>query len=130
VRSSIQGLLLCLIILSVGCTCGNQVLTEQDSPDGRYVAALFERNCGATTDYVIAVNIRDREESLAGTTSDDVLLVSGLPSIEIRWEGPRQLVVQLPVLRGTEQVYRRTSSWRDVAIAYRQVSRTSGSAHY
>jgi hypothetical protein len=39
-------------------TCGTEVVQEVVSPQGHLVAAQYERNCGATTDYVNGVAIR------------------------------------------------------------------------
>lgn len=38
--------------------CGEDLVTEKASPDGRYVASLMSRNCGATTKYVAHINLR------------------------------------------------------------------------
>ena len=38
--------------------CREQTITEKTSPDGRYVAVLMHRNCGATLPYVAHINLR------------------------------------------------------------------------
>jgi Family of unknown function (DUF5412) len=38
--------------------CGEELISEQTSPDNQYVAALMRRNCGATTRYVFHKNLR------------------------------------------------------------------------
>ena len=43
--------------------CGDTVKAEAVSPDGRYVAAVFERDCGATTNYSTNVSLREVRES-------------------------------------------------------------------
>lgn len=37
--------------------CGNDVLQKIPSPDGKYVAVIFERSCGATTGYTTEVSV-------------------------------------------------------------------------
>jgi len=47
-----------LAMLHFDPLCGEELANEQMSPDRRYVAASFVRNCGATTDFVTHVNFR------------------------------------------------------------------------
>ncbi|MEK6280524.1 MAG: hypothetical protein AABN95_09255 [Acidobacteriota bacterium] len=62
-------LLFAVIVLAAsGCafllrsSCENTVRSEIKSPDGKYVVTLFERNCGATTDFSTIVSLRDTHE--------------------------------------------------------------------
>ena len=62
-------LVLCLsaftIALLSGCfpnTCGNQVLEEAPSPEARYKAVAFERDCGATTGFSTQVSVLPADE--------------------------------------------------------------------
>lgn len=38
-----------VFVHSIGCS--HSVLSEAASPDGQYIATVFERNCGAVTPY-------------------------------------------------------------------------------
>jgi hypothetical protein len=105
-------------LLAIGCECGITPVAEQRSLDRAYVASMFERNCGATTDYATAINLRSSEEEFVGAVRDDVLRVSGLPPLEMHWEGARRLVVRLPALRGKEEIFQQLARWRDVDIVY------------
>lgn len=114
-----------IISIAGGCTCEKELVNERTSPDGRYIATVLERSCGVTSDYVTAINVRERRDPFEGDPADDVLRIWGLPPLEIQWEGPRQLVIGLPELRGKESVYAQEASWRDVAITYRHIERSS-----
>jgi hypothetical protein len=54
--------------------CGEDTQGPAVSPDGRYEAAIIERNCGATTDYVTLLRLTDRHAWLV--KSQDVMQVS------------------------------------------------------
>jgi len=49
-----------MLALLVGCgwgdPCGNEVLASVTSPDGGVVAVVFQRDCGATTDFSTQVS--------------------------------------------------------------------------
>jgi len=56
-----------------GCVdpCGNQVVDEQLSPDGKHRVVLFQRDCGAVTDYSTQVSVLSAGQKLpdlAGNT--------------------------------------------------------------
>lgn len=44
-------------IQSLPDLCGNAVLAEYPSPNGRLKAVVFERDCGATTDFSTQISI-------------------------------------------------------------------------
>ena len=66
--SRITALLAGLVLLAghVACVdpCGNDVLTEARSPDGRLKAVVFQRDCGATTGFSTQVSVIPSGESL------------------------------------------------------------------
>jgi len=45
-------------------SCGNQVISKSLSPNDELVAYVFERNCGATTDYSYQLSILDSDGKL------------------------------------------------------------------
>jgi hypothetical protein len=79
-----------VLVLTAGLTacmepqCANEVLLQRTSPDSRFVATLFERDCGATTGMVRVVALQgdggtfvaERREDwiFAADTSDPVEL--------------------------------------------------------
>src|SRR5262245_31338100 len=65
-------LVACAAFMACGL-CDDSVITESESPGGKYVASVVERNCGATTDYASHVRIRLSDSSLR--RGDDVLVV-------------------------------------------------------
>ncbi|MGH7627292.1 MAG: hypothetical protein ACREOJ_18495 [Gemmatimonadaceae bacterium] len=49
-RWSDCSLFLCALVMFINaCMCGNEVRSSAVAPDGRHVAVLFQRDCGATT---------------------------------------------------------------------------------
>jgi hypothetical protein len=92
--------------------CGQSIMLEATSPDGKYIATVFERNCGAVTPFVRVVSIRRRESQFNG---DDVrtwvFVTKDQPTIQIRWFGEKQLNV------GTEG-YSRTPTDQRLKMAH------------
>jgi len=50
-----------------GDSCSNTIKAEGVSPDGKYVATAFIRDCGATTDFSPHVHLRPVGERMART---------------------------------------------------------------
>jgi hypothetical protein len=103
---------------SLSSNCSSSVLTEVPSPDGRYIATAFERNCGATSPYVRIVSIRPEGTRLR--PEDDgswVFATKDQPNIGVSWSGPRQLTVVTGGYSRTPSEQRlKTAHWKDVGI--------------
>ena len=99
--------------------CGETIKTEVKSPSGRYVATIFERDCGATTDFATIVSLRKAEEvfdAKGAKGQQPVLIVSGQPAVTLSWSSDTDLVVTLP----PTEAFTKRESWRDVRIVYQQ----------
>jgi hypothetical protein len=85
----------CLILASYllrGCDpCANTIQAEAKSPDGKYIATAFIRDCGATTDFSPQVHLRAAGER-SGKTGN-VFIGEGSTNIQISWLSATQLVV-------------------------------------
>jgi hypothetical protein len=85
----------------VGCLdpCGNRILSETEGGSKR--AVVFERDCGATTDFSTQVSILNANESAppeAGNVfiaDSDHGAVTNLV-VSVRWDSPDHLVVVFP----------------------------------
>lgn len=77
-----------LVLLISGCSdiCDVELLSEKTSPDGQYVATVFERNCGATTPFVRVVSLRHTGSEFMPEKNDDwVFTIHGRSSIDLSW---------------------------------------------
>lgn len=99
-------------------SCGNTVKSEVRSPDGKYIATLFERDCGATTDFSTIVSIR---ESSTEFKPDDlgVFVVKGQPKIDLAWDGEAGLRLHCKACRA-EEIFRQQRAWKDINISFQQ----------
>jgi len=84
--------------------CGNREVVRVPSPDGTLEAVLFQRDCGATTDFSTQVSIVPTGERLADQGGNAFVadanhdratrVASGGPHASISWRGARALVVR------------------------------------
>jgi len=118
------GFLLVLIPLLSGCkhslldTCDDRVVREVRSGDGKFLATLYVRNCGATTDYISIVNLRPGGTRFNGDADGDIVFVAkGERDIGIQWLNTNEVRIWC---RGCESndIYKRQPTWKDVKIAY------------
>ena len=96
--------------------CADTVKAEAVSPSGRYVATVFERNCGATTDYSTHISLSGSGESFDSSKGTRVLTLGGKEAVAIDWSADGTLSVALP--EGAT-AFTRLETWRDVRIVYR-----------
>jgi len=117
----------------VSCTdlCGNRILSEMPAPGGTKRAVVFERDCGATTDFSTQVSILSASEAApreAGNVfiaEGDHGAVSNL-SVGVRWDSPDHLVVVFPA---RARIVQQQIQVKGVNIAYERTLDIPGAPH-
>ena len=90
---------------SSGQQCANTVIARIPSPDARYDAIVFERDCGATTGFSTQVSILLSRDSLPSDSGGNVFVADtddgkapagpgGGPSVNVRWTSPDSLEIR------------------------------------
>ncbi|TCV77552.1 DUF5412 family protein [Sulfurirhabdus autotrophica] len=80
--------------------CGETVKHVIVSPNKKYVATVYVRNCGTTTDYVTHLNLRnagdiEKPNAQGVITIGEVFTVRGKQNIEATWKDNANLEIQL-----------------------------------
>jgi hypothetical protein len=98
---------------AMGCT--DSVLSRTDSPDGRYSAFVFRRECGATAADSTQANVQPIGTSHDSEKYKAFVVVDDKPSLNLRWESANQLVVSGIT---SERVYRQENIAGSIQIRY------------
>jgi hypothetical protein len=108
---------ICFLALLASCeTSSDRLEARVVSPDHGIVAAVYERNCGATTDFSSMVNVQSPSDKFRG---DDGVLFSarGRYDISVLWVGPKSLLIRCSgCLR--RDVYREVTALGDIDVTY------------
>jgi hypothetical protein len=99
--------------------CGNRVIETVLAPEGKTKALVFERDCGATTDFSTHVSILDGSEALP-RTAGNVFTADGdhgaaTMTVRVHWVSPNHLVVSFPA---RARVFRQQAEVSGVRISY------------
>ncbi len=118
-----KSLLFGLMLLSCwGCDlCGDDLKQEVKSPQGGFVAAVFERNCGATTPYFTHLNLRESREKFKANSDGvigegEVYTVKGLAELKVTWLSETAILVETV---GGDEVRGKDESWKGITISYK-----------
>ncbi|HKV38530.1 MAG TPA: DUF5412 family protein [Blastocatellia bacterium] len=123
-RIGLTGLLVILIapmLCRMDRLCSDDLKREVRSPDRKYVVAAFERNCGATTDFVQHVSLRAESAQGFKTTRDgtitdgEVFVAEGSAKVEVVWTDGATVLV---TCSGAKRVFRRDGAWGFIRINY------------
>lgn len=98
---------------SVDCTAN--ALEELISPDGRYVATAFHRECGAEGAPSTALGIREARTAFDPAGQPTLLAIEGHHELPFEWGSEQSLTVTLP---RSGNVLERADTWRDVRVEY------------
>lgn len=87
-------------------SCGESIEHEVLSPDNKYMATVYLRNCGATTDYVTHINIRntnavDKPDNQGVITAGEVFTIPGKQNIMATWKDSANLEIHIPESHST-----------------------------
>lgn len=116
---------LLMFLDSGGGMCGNNILSENASPDGKWKAVMFAVDCGATTttkelNMAPRISILRADEPFSNADSGNVFgartngTSKGL-SVQINWTGARELTISYP---SSAAVAKQKTKYEEVTIKY------------
>ncbi len=105
--------------------CGNELLGETRSPDGKLKAIVFQRDCGATTGFSTQISILPVDEKMPNEGGNVFVADSnhgaapsgrgGGPIVEVRWLNESELLIKHD---SRARVFQSEQSLRGVKIHY------------
>ena len=81
-----------IIVTGCGSWCKDTVKKEVPVSDGKYMARVVERNCGAMTHYLTVVQVRERH--LLFTRTQEVFQADNPHELKLEWQGEHLLKIQ------------------------------------
>ena len=119
IKSCLIGLwgLLLLLPACLPDPCGSTLIKESVSPGQKYIATVYEWNCGATTPFNRVVNLRSYDSDFDGGDQDNwIYSLEGQEDVDVQWLSKDELKVYYPA--GTDP-YAKTT-WHDVRISFQE----------
>jgi hypothetical protein len=111
-----RNFVLLITTLFAGCgLCGNDPIHAEKSPDGRYVAIAFIRDCGVTTGFSTQVSILKAPGRLPNEVENVFIADWKLP-LSLRWDGNQKLLIEGSL---GSRASRKLQSFQGIAIEYR-----------
>ncbi|HEX5433459.1 MAG TPA: hypothetical protein VFY05_04425 [Candidatus Angelobacter sp.] len=115
-----------LFVHSLPDPCNNEVGEEILSPDNEWKAVIFERDCGATTDFSTQISLVKGNRSLLHDSSGNIFTadsdhnkvrvnLNGLLPINVIWENNNQLLIRYPA---RARVFLQNRRYKDVRVSY------------
>jgi hypothetical protein len=98
---------LVLLLPSASSQCGNNVLREVRSPDGQWKVVVFERDCGAASDFSTQASLLGWNERLPENDGGNLFIADtnhgaaptgpgGGPLLQVTWTGAHNVVLKSP----------------------------------
>lgn len=104
-----------LWVFALSPKCNNEVLNRNLSPDGRYEAVLFERDCGATTSYLRVVALTSTTRKFNAEEYENWIFVGDRqPRIKVEWTDAHHI----SVYSDTNDVSTSpVTTWKDISVS-------------
>ena len=117
---------LTLVYLHTRPRCSDRVVGETSSPDGKWMATVMERRCGAEAPFFTHVNLRPASEELkhgffSGKTVEGEIFLIELDAagagIALTWTAPDKLTIRCPGCSAS-LVQRHDERLGEIAVQY------------
>lgn len=100
--------------------CDDTVLSQEKSPDAKYVATLYHRSCANNTALYTWASL----EGISATpTSEEepipILTISGFHEIKAIWISPNTLEIRSEGLNNQKAILTQENTWKGVRILYK-----------
>jgi hypothetical protein len=99
--------------------CDDKILTHEKSPDGKYVAILYQRSCANNTGLYTCVNIQETPGNFSKGETQPILTISGFHEIRAIWTSPNTLEIQSEGLKLQKAILTQEERWKSVSIHYK-----------
>jgi len=84
------------------------------------VVNIYERDCGATTDFSSMVNVQSTSDKFDGNVGR-LFVAKGRYNISVTWTGPRALLIECPNC-SRNNIFREVTVYGDIDISYNLAS--------
>jgi hypothetical protein len=113
------GIFVIVLLLCNSCLdpCGNDEVARVPSPDAKFEAVVFQRDCGATTGFTTQISILPKDASLPKSAGNLFVADSnrgaapsakwGGPPVDVKWSANRSLTI---VTHPAARVFRKDSN--------------------
>lgn len=99
--------------------CANSVVADVPSPDGLRRAVVFERDCGATTDFSAQVSVLGNGDELPDEGGNTFIAAGRGQSVSVLWPDSRELRVRYD---RRDETFRKESAAGGVSVTYEPTS--------
>lgn len=97
-------------------SCENEILKNSESKDGKYIAILYSRSCGATTDDYTNIDIK-RKSNFIRIKKNIFRLKGYNTKISMDWDNS---TLNIGYRKGSE-LQKNISNWGDIKINYNEI---------
>jgi hypothetical protein len=92
-------------------------------------AAVYIRNCGATTDFATRLDIVTDNNAVGKDDNNTVFITKGYQPINVKWQGKNIIVVNCPRIK-QERIYKRQNKYGNIKIEYHETDQNSLETKY
>jgi len=100
--------------------CDDKILSQEKSPDGKYMAVLYHRSCANNTGLYTCVNVQEITGSVFSKgEAQPVLALRGIHEISTTWTSANGLEIKSEGFKDQKTVLTRQDAWKTIKISYK-----------
>ncbi|MGL5165518.1 MAG: hypothetical protein ACRC9K_06500 [Afipia sp.] len=95
--------------------CEETVRSSTPSLDGKMLAVVFERECGATVPFNTQLSLAPTNHPFSSKKSPPFFVISGQHQLNIKWLGGKVIAVSVPI---AVTIFKNEQSVGDIVVHY------------
>lgn len=109
--------------------CGDVVEPEASALNDNIMAAVYVRNCGATTDFATRVDVISNGNDIGKDDGNTVFILKGDQQVSVQWKDSNTLVVNYPIAQDG-YIYKQTKECGNCKIEYCETNKNATKSRY
>lgn len=112
------------VLFTSACSsaCGNRLVRQTLQAGAAHELVVFDRDCGATTDFVTHVTLLDGGDSLSNGTVGNIFIADSdhgkvSMNVEATWSTPSTIVVRYPT---GAKIYKKVDQVNEFRVRYQE----------
>ncbi|MEY2527569.1 MAG: hypothetical protein QOE73_2340 [Verrucomicrobiota bacterium] len=97
--------------------CKDKITYGSISPDGKYIAIVYQRDCGAPGGLATFVSIQPSVAKFEGRPKDAIFAVDGPVPVAVSWTDSSNLRIEC-IRCSPDKIFKQKTAWRNIAVSH------------
>lgn len=109
--------------------CGDRIMQAAVCPEGSPAAVVYERNCGASTDWATRIDLVSSAEDMGKDDRNTIFIIKGSQQVTAAWKDSGSLMITFPQI-DAKDIYKQQDRSGEITVEYVQTDDPADETRY